>query len=176
MLENYSTEVEAAVHGPVNLPPQSSNTYLSLGFYFHWDDVALEGRGHFFHESAEEKREGNQRSLENTKPAGQTAVLSSRTRGSCPKKSGVKPRTLWELPVSWRRTGTTPCWLCRPWALPWGRATSWGNRWNTPRRWRPRDSPPQAGPQAGWDEFSSKHSPSSRIRGFWSPALGPWTL
>ena len=100
MLENYSTEVEAAVHHPVNLPPQSSNTYLSLGFYFHWDDVALEGRGHFFHESAKEKCEGTQRSLENTKPVGQPAELSSRMRGSCPKKSGVKPRMLWELPLS----------------------------------------------------------------------------
>ena len=57
MLENYSTEVEAAVHRPVNLPPQSSNTYLSLGFYFHWDDVALEGVDDFFYESAKEKLE-----------------------------------------------------------------------------------------------------------------------
>lgn len=100
MLENYSTEVEAAVHPAVNLSLQSSNTYLSLDFYFHWDDVALEGRGHFFHESAKEKHEGTQRSLENTKPVGQPAVLSSRTCGSCPKKSGVKPRTPWELPFS----------------------------------------------------------------------------
>nr|XP_035964891.1 ferritin light chain-like [Halichoerus grypus]XP_035964892.1 ferritin light chain-like [Halichoerus grypus]XP_035964894.1 ferritin light chain-like [Halichoerus grypus]XP_035964895.1 ferritin light chain-like [Halichoerus grypus]XP_035964896.1 ferritin light chain-like [Halichoerus grypus] len=33
-------------------------TYLSLGFYFDRDDVALEGVGHFFLEPAEEKHEG----------------------------------------------------------------------------------------------------------------------
>ncbi|KAJ8784510.1 hypothetical protein J1605_008162 [Eschrichtius robustus] len=34
-----------------------SRTYLSLGFYFHGDDVALEGVDHCFHKLAEEKRE-----------------------------------------------------------------------------------------------------------------------
>uniref|UniRef100_A0A8C9A7W2 Ferritin n=1 Tax=Prolemur simus TaxID=1328070 RepID=A0A8C9A7W2_PROSS len=56
--QNYSTEVEAAVNRLVNLHLRASYTYLSLGYYFDRDDVALEGVGHFFRELAEEKREG----------------------------------------------------------------------------------------------------------------------
>ncbi|XP_063102829.1 ferritin light chain-like [Cavia porcellus] len=56
--QNYSTEVEAAVNRLVNLHLQASYTYLSLGYYFDRDDVALAGVGHFFHELAKEKREG----------------------------------------------------------------------------------------------------------------------
>nr|KAF6409863.1 ferritin light chain [Rousettus aegyptiacus] len=41
--QNYSTEVEAAVNRLVNLYLRASYTYLSLGFYFDRDDVALEG-------------------------------------------------------------------------------------------------------------------------------------
>ncbi|KAK7805990.1 hypothetical protein U0070_011745 [Myodes glareolus] len=61
--ENYSTEVEAAVNHLVNLHLRASYTYLSLGYYFDRDDVALEGVGHFFRELAEEKREGAERLL-----------------------------------------------------------------------------------------------------------------
>ena len=66
MLENYSTEVEAAVHPAVNLSLQSSNTYLSLGFYFHDDNVARDSVCHFFHELVEKLKEA---SLGNAKPA-----------------------------------------------------------------------------------------------------------
>ncbi|KAK7796887.1 hypothetical protein U0070_011669 [Myodes glareolus] len=55
--QNYSTEVEAAVNRLVNLHLRACYTYLSLGYYFDWDDVALEGVGHFC-ELAKEKREG----------------------------------------------------------------------------------------------------------------------
>ncbi|XP_057588974.1 ferritin light chain-like [Hippopotamus amphibius kiboko] len=61
--QNYSTEVEAAVNRLFNLHLQASYTYLSLGFYFDRDNVALEGVGHFFPELAEEKREGAERLL-----------------------------------------------------------------------------------------------------------------
>ncbi|XP_059132404.1 ferritin light chain 1-like [Peromyscus eremicus] len=61
--QNYSTEVEAAVNRLVKLHLWASNTYLSLGYYFDRDDVALEGVGHFFRELAEEKREGAERVL-----------------------------------------------------------------------------------------------------------------
>ncbi|KAL6063276.1 hypothetical protein STEG23_011731 [Scotinomys teguina] len=62
--QNYSTEVEAAVNRLVNLHLRTSYTYLSLGYYFDRDDVALEGVGHFFRELAEEKkREGTKRLL-----------------------------------------------------------------------------------------------------------------
>ena len=56
--QNDSTEVEAAVNRLLNLHQPASSTYLSLGFFFDQDDVALEGIGHFFGELAEEKHEG----------------------------------------------------------------------------------------------------------------------
>ena len=80
--QNYSTEVEAAVQRLVNLHLQAFNTYLSLGSYFHRDDVALESVGHFFQELAEEKREGAQPSLENAKPAGRLCPLPGRAEAT----------------------------------------------------------------------------------------------
>ncbi|KAF5915627.1 hypothetical protein HPG69_015247 [Diceros bicornis minor] len=56
--QNYSTEVEATVNCLVNMYLQASYTYLSLGFYFNCNDVALEGLCHFFCKLAEEKFEG----------------------------------------------------------------------------------------------------------------------
>ncbi|XP_003406869.1 ferritin light chain [Loxodonta africana] len=56
--QNYSAEAEAGVNRLVNLHLRASYTYLSLGFYFDRDDVALEGVGHFFRELSKEKREG----------------------------------------------------------------------------------------------------------------------
>ncbi|KAF7468315.1 hypothetical protein GHT09_014487 [Marmota monax] len=61
--QNYSTEVEAAVHRLVNLHLRASYTYLSLGYYSDPDNVALEGVGHFFLELAEEKHEASERLL-----------------------------------------------------------------------------------------------------------------
>ena len=46
----------------VNLHLRASYTYLSLGFFFDRDDLALDGIGHF-RELAEEKREGAERLL-----------------------------------------------------------------------------------------------------------------
>ncbi|KAJ8777598.1 hypothetical protein J1605_014251 [Eschrichtius robustus] len=56
--QNFSPGVEAAVHRLANVPLRAFYTYLSLGFYFDRDNVALEGMGHFFHELTEEKHEG----------------------------------------------------------------------------------------------------------------------
>ncbi|KAK1339909.1 hypothetical protein QTO34_018470 [Cnephaeus nilssonii] len=56
--QNYPTEVEAAVTQLANLPLRAPLTYLSLGFYFDPEDVALEGGGHFFRELGEKKCEG----------------------------------------------------------------------------------------------------------------------
>ncbi|XP_045712448.1 ferritin light chain-like [Phyllostomus hastatus] len=55
--QNYSTEVEAAVNSLANLHLRASYIYLSLGFYFDRDDVALQGVGHFFRQLAKKKRE-----------------------------------------------------------------------------------------------------------------------
>ncbi|XP_054444683.1 ferritin light chain-like [Pteronotus mesoamericanus] len=61
--QNYSTEVEAAINRQANMHLQASYVYLSLGFYFDRDDVALHGVGHFFQEMAKKKREGFERLL-----------------------------------------------------------------------------------------------------------------
>ncbi|EPY73272.1 hypothetical protein CB1_020538002 [Camelus ferus] len=45
ILENYSTEVEAAVNHLVTLHQRASYTYLSLGFCFGRHLPALEGKG-----------------------------------------------------------------------------------------------------------------------------------
>lgn len=100
--QNYSTKVEATLHLPVSVYQRASHTYLSLGFYFHRDDVAPEGVGHFSCKLAEEKREGAEHLLkvQNQRCCG----LSSRTCGSHLKTSGVKSRTPWKPPFSRRRT------------------------------------------------------------------------
>ncbi|KAM4799483.1 ferritin light chain [Urocitellus parryii] len=73
--QNYSTEVEAAVNRLVNLHLCASYTYLSLGYYFDRDDVALEGVGHFFRELAEEKREASERLLKMQNQRGGRALF-----------------------------------------------------------------------------------------------------
>ncbi|XP_059761157.1 ferritin light chain isoform X2 [Balaenoptera ricei] len=73
--QNYSTEVEAAVNRLVNMHLRASYTYLSLGFYFDRDDVALEGVGHFFRELAEEKHESAERLLKMQNQRGGRALF-----------------------------------------------------------------------------------------------------
>nr|XP_058132816.1 ferritin light chain-like [Dasypus novemcinctus] len=50
MRQHYSADVEASVNRLVNLQLQASCTYLSQGYYFHRDHVALKGMDHFFRE------------------------------------------------------------------------------------------------------------------------------
>ncbi|MCQ7614222.1 hypothetical protein NP188_24355 [Salmonella enterica] len=73
--QNYSTEVEGGVNRLVNFHLRVSYTYLSLGYYFDRDDVALEGVGHFFRELSEEKREDAQRLLKLQNQRGGRAVF-----------------------------------------------------------------------------------------------------
>ncbi|XP_053456883.1 ferritin light chain-like [Nycticebus coucang] len=73
--QNYSTDVEAAVNRLVNLHLWASFTYLSLGYYFDRDNVALKGVGHFFRELAEEKREGSERLLKMQNQRGSRALF-----------------------------------------------------------------------------------------------------
>ena len=63
--QNYSTEVEAAVNCLVNMHLWVSYTSLSLGFYFDYDDVALEGMGHLFLQVGQGEGRGCKASLEN---------------------------------------------------------------------------------------------------------------
>nr|XP_034491103.1 ferritin light chain-like [Marmota flaviventris] len=57
----YTHKVQAALDRLISMHLQASYTYLSLGFYFEGNRVALEGG--FFFRLAEEKREGAHRLL-----------------------------------------------------------------------------------------------------------------
>ena len=46
--------MEVAINHRGNMHLQAFDTYLSLGFYFDHEDLALEGMDHFFPELAEE--------------------------------------------------------------------------------------------------------------------------
>ena len=96
--QNYSTEVEAAVNRLVNMQLRASYTYLSLGFYFDHNDVALEGVGHFFRELAKEKHKGVEHLLKLQNQHGSHALFLDVQKHL--KMSGVKPRTLWRPPFS----------------------------------------------------------------------------
>nr|XP_053772881.1 ferritin light chain-like [Desmodus rotundus] len=60
---NYSTEVEAAINHLASLHLRASYPYLSLGFYFNCDVVALRGVDHFFQDLAKEKHEDGEQLL-----------------------------------------------------------------------------------------------------------------
>eukprot|EP00069_Balaena_mysticetus_P016226 bmy_01945T0 len=81
---------------------RASRTYLSLGSYFHHHDAALEGLGHFFHELAEEKREGAERLLKMQNQRSGRALFQDVQKRL--RMSGVKPRTPWKPSCSRRRT------------------------------------------------------------------------
>ena len=75
--QNYSAEVEAAVNRLVNMQLQASYTYLSLGFYFHDDNVARDNVCHFFHELVEEKLKDAEPLLEMQNQRGATSFSRS---------------------------------------------------------------------------------------------------
>ncbi|XP_055276210.1 ferritin light chain-like [Moschus berezovskii] len=75
ILQNYSSEVEAAFNHLVNMQLRASYTYLSLGFYFDRDDVTLEGVGYFFRELAKEKCEGVEHLLKLQNQRGSCALF-----------------------------------------------------------------------------------------------------
>ncbi|KAL1788681.1 ferritin light chain 1 [Sigmodon hispidus] len=73
--QNYSSEVEATVNRLVHLHLLASYTYVSLGFYFDWDDVALETVGQFAEEVADKKQEGAERLLKMQNERGGRALF-----------------------------------------------------------------------------------------------------
>lgn len=81
-------------------------TCLPLGFYFNSDNVALEGMSHFFQKLAKENHRGMEclLKMQNQRDGRMVAAPSSRMCRSHLKMNGVKPRMLWKLPFSWRRT------------------------------------------------------------------------
>ncbi|XP_021547438.1 ferritin light chain-like [Neomonachus schauinslandi] len=68
--------MEAAINHLVNVHLWASYTYLSLGFFFHLDNVALEGVGHFC-ELTEEKRKGTEHLLKKQNQTGSRALLQN---------------------------------------------------------------------------------------------------
>ncbi|KAJ8793384.1 hypothetical protein J1605_003720 [Eschrichtius robustus] len=79
--QHYSIEVEAAINRLTNMHLCASCTYLSLGSYFHQDDVALEGLGHFFHELAKEKlKEASRNERSKTQDAMEAILLVEKNR------------------------------------------------------------------------------------------------
>ncbi|XP_043849545.1 ferritin light chain-like [Dromiciops gliroides] len=59
--QNFSSEAEAPVNRLANLYLQASCSYLSFGFYFDRDDVALPRVSHFFRDLGKDKCEGAER-------------------------------------------------------------------------------------------------------------------
>ncbi|KAJ8795270.1 hypothetical protein J1605_018285 [Eschrichtius robustus] len=100
--QNYSTKVEAAINLLVNVHLWASYTYLSLGFCFNLNIVALEGIGHLFRELAKERYEGTEHLLKMQNQCSGHALFQDVQKPS--QDDGVKPRTLWKPPFSWRRT------------------------------------------------------------------------
>nr|KAF6355124.1 hypothetical protein mMyoMyo1_011324 [Myotis myotis] len=101
--QNDPTEVEAAIDRLASLP-RGPPTPTSLGFYFHWDGVALEGGGHFF--APEKEPEGAELLLKMQNQRG--GCILFRTCRSLPKVSGqnsgrqgsrhsLAEKELWEL-------------------------------------------------------------------------------
>ncbi|XP_069803068.1 ferritin light chain, oocyte isoform-like [Dendropsophus ebraccatus] len=73
--QNYHQNSEAGVNRIVNLELQASYVYLSVGFYFDRDDVALAKFSKFFREQSEEKREQAEKFLKFQNKRGGRIVL-----------------------------------------------------------------------------------------------------
>ncbi|KAM7026388.1 ferritin, higher subunit-like [Acridotheres tristis] len=56
--QNFHRDCEAAVNRTANVELRASYLYLSMGFYFDRDDVALSRLARFFRERSREEREG----------------------------------------------------------------------------------------------------------------------
>ncbi|XP_029440182.1 ferritin light chain, oocyte isoform-like [Rhinatrema bivittatum] len=73
--QNFHQESEAGVNRLVNLQLQASYLYLSLGYYFDRDDVALANFSRFFREQSEEKREWAEKFLKFQNKRGGRVIL-----------------------------------------------------------------------------------------------------
>ncbi|ELK33384.1 Ferritin light chain [Myotis davidii] len=76
------------------------HTYLSLRFYFHHSDVALESMDHFFLELAKKKREGSERLFKLQNQHGGHILVQDELKP--PQMSGEKLRMPWKPPRPWR--------------------------------------------------------------------------
>uniref|UniRef100_A0A8C9DFF4 Ferritin n=1 Tax=Prolemur simus TaxID=1328070 RepID=A0A8C9DFF4_PROSS len=101
--ENYSTEGVAAVNRLANLRLRASYTYLSLGHCFGHHDVALEGVGHFFRESAEEKRQGTEHLLKMQKQRGGRVLFQDARKPCQDERATTLDARQGKPPALWRR-------------------------------------------------------------------------
>lgn len=113
--QNYSTQVEAAVNGLTNQPLWASHAYLSLGFYFHLNDVVLEGVGHFSHE-LEEMLEGPQHLLKMQNQSGGHVLFQDVLKPS--QDEWGDARDTMEASIVMEKNVTQAFWICVPCVLP----------------------------------------------------------
>ncbi|XP_053825236.1 LOW QUALITY PROTEIN: ferritin heavy chain A-like, partial [Vidua macroura] len=73
--QNYHRDCEAAVNRMANMELYASYVYLSMGFYFDRDDVALRGLSQFFLEQSREEREHAEGLLRFQRAAGGRVLL-----------------------------------------------------------------------------------------------------
>jgi len=59
--QNYHEECEASINKQINMELYASYVYLSMGYYFERDDVALPGMAKFFKDSSNEERDHAQK-------------------------------------------------------------------------------------------------------------------
>ena len=120
--------MEATINHQVNLHLQASYTYLCLGFYFHCQDGALEGVGHFFQELAEETLEGAHHLLKLQNQRGGCALFQDVLRPPHDEWGDTQDAVEATVALEKNLTQTPgPC-PCRPSALTSWRTTSWVNR------------------------------------------------
>ncbi|XP_047715698.1 ferritin light chain-like [Prionailurus viverrinus] len=79
--QNYSTKLETTTNCLVNMHLRASYTFLSLGFYFNREDVALEDVSHFY-KLAEEKRKGAEHLLKMQNQCGGHALFQDMQKPS----------------------------------------------------------------------------------------------
>uniref|UniRef100_UPI00398ED202 ferritin, higher subunit-like n=1 Tax=Pristiophorus japonicus TaxID=55135 RepID=UPI00398ED202 len=77
LCQNYHKDCEAAINQQVNMEFCSSSVYLSMSFYFDWDDVALCHFAEFFKEQSHVEREHAEKLMEFQNQRGGCNILMS---------------------------------------------------------------------------------------------------
>ena len=139
------------------------HTYLSLGFYFHDDNVARDSVCHFFHELVEEKLKDAEPLLEMQNQRGATSF--SRTWRSHWQLERKNPGCHGSCILREKNLNLSrPFWICMPWVLPRQIPPLWLPGEPLPR-WagetRQEDGQPSDQPRLSWVSMFSKGSPQA---------------
>jgi len=73
--QNYHEDCEASINKQINMELYASYVYLSMGYYFERDDVALPGMSKFFKDSSSEERDHAQKFMKYQNMRGGRIVL-----------------------------------------------------------------------------------------------------